>query len=88
MSIWGFFEASTSLFQQKQCPSNESKFSRQWKKQPSNASPWTERSPYLNIIENIWAIMDLMEYFGGKYYETVRDVQFAVKEVWECVKSD
>lgn len=50
--------------------------------------PWTESSPDLKTIENIWGMMDRMVYFIRKKYETVECMHVAVQEEWECVDSN
>lgn len=47
--------------------------------------PWPSRSPDLNIVENIWAILVKRVYDGGRQYESIHELREALDTVWANV---
>ncbi|KAL3656640.1 hypothetical protein V7S43_019105 [Phytophthora oleae] len=46
---------------------------------------WPARSPDLNPIENVWAILARKVYSHDKQYNFIPDLTAAIMEVWESV---
>lgn len=47
---------------------------------------WPARSPDLNPIENVWAIMSREVYQNGKQYDSVSTLTKAVIEAWKNIQ--
>lgn len=47
--------------------------------------PWTSRSPDLNPMENLWAIVSEQVYHNGKIYYHAADLKVAVTAAWNAV---
>ncbi|KAG2993136.1 hypothetical protein PC118_g4170 [Phytophthora cactorum] len=46
---------------------------------------WPARSPDLNPIENVWAILARKVYSHGKQYNSLQDLTAAVMDTWDSV---
>ncbi|KAG2761572.1 hypothetical protein PC116_g9081 [Phytophthora cactorum] len=46
---------------------------------------WPARSPDLNPIENVWAILARKVYSRGKQYNSLQDLTAAVMVAWDSV---
>lgn len=50
--------------------------------------PWPPRSPDLNPIENVWAILSRMVYAGGKQYNSKEELKTAILRCWPQVSGE
>uniref|UniRef100_H3GPM9 Tc1-like transposase DDE domain-containing protein n=1 Tax=Phytophthora ramorum TaxID=164328 RepID=H3GPM9_PHYRM len=46
---------------------------------------WPARSPDLNPIENVWAMMTQIIYHNGKQYDSAAELTAAIYAAWEAV---
>jgi len=46
---------------------------------------WPALSPDLNPIENLWGILSRVVYDGGKQYESVAELEKAVRAAWDSI---
>ncbi|KAG3113832.1 hypothetical protein PI125_g6969 [Phytophthora idaei] len=46
---------------------------------------WPARSPDLNPIENVWAMMARIVYHNGKLYDSVAEMRAAIIAAWEAL---
>lgn len=46
---------------------------------------WPSKSPDLNPIENLWAILSRRVYPNGKQYDSVALLKAALFEAWEAI---
>jgi len=44
--------------------------------------PWPARSPDLNLIEKVCAMMSRMVYAGGKQYDSIPELKVAISAAW------
>ncbi len=78
-----FIANSPVTFQQDNASPHVSKSTIDWLNfQNISTDRWPAKSPDLNPIENCWGHMAREVYKDGKQYDTVEDLRFAVKEVW------
>uniref|UniRef100_A0A1I7X375 Transposable element Tc3 transposase n=1 Tax=Heterorhabditis bacteriophora TaxID=37862 RepID=A0A1I7X375_HETBA len=49
---------------------------------------WPSRSPDLNPIENLWAILVRRIYADNRQFETVKDLQNAISKAWNEIDED
>ncbi|KAJ0390208.1 hypothetical protein ATCC90586_011240 [Pythium insidiosum] len=49
---------------------------------------WPARSPDLNPIENVWALLSRRVYEGGRQYNTVADLTTAIQAAWKSISCD
>lgn len=49
---------------------------------------WPSRSPDLNSIENLWAILPSKVYENGKQYRTVAEPSDSIEQVWAAISAD
>lgn len=58
-----FGEISTWIFQHDNAPCHTSKFVHQWlTSDHENTLSWSERSPDVNVIDNVWVIINTVYY--------------------------
>ncbi|OWZ20703.1 Transposase [Phytophthora megakarya] len=56
-----------------------------FKEQGVTVLDWRARSPDLNPIENVWAILARKVYSNGKRYSSVAELTEAVQKAWKSV---
>lgn len=56
-----------------------------FKEQGVTVLDWPARTPDLNPIENVWAILARKVYSNGKQYTSVADLTVAVQDAWKSV---
>lgn len=49
---------------------------------------WPAKSPDMNIIENVWAILARKVYENGRHFETRSDLEEAIKTAWQTIPQD
>ncbi|HND86602.1 MAG TPA: transposase [Pseudobdellovibrionaceae bacterium] len=49
---------------------------------------WPAKSPDLNIIENVWAVMSSIVYKDGKQYDNVRDLKVGILAAWAQISGE
>jgi hypothetical protein len=49
---------------------------------------WPALSPDLNPVENMWATMSRTVYQNGKVFDTIIDLENAIKESWTNITMD
>lgn len=50
--------------------------------------PWPARSPDLNPIENLWAILSSKVYANGKQYESVEELTDSILREWKAIRME
>ena len=71
------------IFQQDNAPIHVSRQSMAWfEERGIRLLPWPARSPDLNPMENVWAIMSRMVYKDGKQYANQEDLKTAIATAW------
>ena len=49
---------------------------------------WPARSPGMNIIENVWAILERRVFQGGREFDTIEDLKECLLYEWEKLTID
>ncbi len=71
------------IFMQDNAPIHSSRTTMAWLAHRNiRVLPWPARSPDLNPIENVWAMMSRMVYAGGKQYDSIPELKVAISAAW------
>lgn len=71
------------IFQQDNAAIHVSRESKSWfEARDIDLLPWPARSPDLNPIENLWGILAREVYKNGQQYETVQELEVAIRNAW------
>uniref|UniRef100_H3GUW3 Tc1-like transposase DDE domain-containing protein n=1 Tax=Phytophthora ramorum TaxID=164328 RepID=H3GUW3_PHYRM len=74
------------IYQQDNASIHRSKFTTAFfEEEDIRVLDWPVRSPDLNPIENVWAMMDQIVYHNGKQYDSVAELTAAIYAAWETV---
>ena len=49
---------------------------------------WPARSPDMNIIENVWAVLARRVYQGGRQFDSIEDLKECLVYEWEKLTID
>lgn len=62
------------------------KVAKAWLKNSElDVESWPAKSPDLNPIENIWGILARAVYAAGKQYNTLDELELAVRKAWDDI---
>lgn len=71
-------------FQQDGAKIHTSRYTRQWlEEQKLEVMDWPARSPDLNPIENLWAILSQLVYAGNRQYRNKSALKVAIEKAWD-----
>lgn len=71
-------------FQQDGAKIYTSRYTREWlEEQRLEVMDWPARSPDLNPIENLWAILSQLVYAGNRQYRTKSALKVAIEKAWD-----
>lgn len=81
------FMPDEMIFMQDNASIHVSRETKQWFEQKNiELLKWPARSPDLNPIENLWGIMAREVYGGGKQYQTIQELEVAVRNCWRNIR--
>lgn len=76
-----------AIYQQDNAPIHVSRHSKAWFEEHNiELLGWPALSPDLNPIENLWGIMTRAVYPNGKQYDSVRELEVAIKTIWREIR--
>ena len=74
------------VYQQDNCPIHVSSETKKWMAQQNiNVLPWPSRSPDINPIENLWAIVSRVVYRDSRQFRNVRELKDAIINAWNSI---
>uniref|UniRef100_A0A1I7XHG5 DDE_3 domain-containing protein n=1 Tax=Heterorhabditis bacteriophora TaxID=37862 RepID=A0A1I7XHG5_HETBA len=83
------FPGVSFTFQQDNATIHASRSTKTWLQDNSvDTVDWPSRSPDLNPIENLWAILVRRIYADNRQFETVKDLQNAISKAWNEIDED
>ncbi|CDF39637.1 unnamed protein product [Chondrus crispus] len=80
---------ATWVFQQDGASMHRSTFTRSWLTERSvRTIDWPAKSPYLNIIQNIWGIMARRVYARQRQFDKIAQLKEVIEEVWATTRCE
>lgn len=74
----------SAIFQQENDHAHTAKETQAWMARVSlEVMDWPSKSPYMNPIENIWALMAKRVYKNGRQFDKLSDLRDALRMEWE-----
>lgn len=78
-----------AVFQQDNASIHASHRTTQWLNENFNwENNWPSKSPDLNIMENMWAILSREVYMNNKHYRTVAELKLAIVRCWAAITQE
>ena len=84
--MWSF-HGENAIFQQDNASIHSSKMTKGWLNSMEICTmPWPSRSPDLNPIENLWAVLSQRVYAGGRQFNSLSSLKKEIVTCWATIE--